>query len=426
VKSIALLAALVALAMAQHWDIEQVDSSATGGPTVVWLPDGRLAACYLSGDTAVRVAIKDSVWHYETVAPAGLTSTTIAVGPHGTVGVVYYAGGICYAERNGSGWETTHLPIAGHSPNIAYDTADVPLVTSIDDPADIVVYAQTRPDTSWLTREIYRSSPGSPSYGSYAPPRFDRNNQAYVFVSDYWYIFLQVWGADFALLSGHGDTWQIVRDSSLPDYEPAEALALDTAGKPAWCFTDCYGNLYFEEQLVYSGLSCGASAWFDALNRPQIAYLVADDYPSGRLKYAYRRGGTWFGLYLPDTNSVSECDLLLNTLNQPIIAYVRSGGGLFIARGVDIAGQSEERRGPIGSNSRLTASIASRVLCLPVAGGGRMAKDELLDAAGRKVLDLHFGANNVSSLAPGVYFVREKPQASSPTLQAVRKVIITR
>jgi len=49
---------------------------------------------------------------------------------------------------------------------------------------------------------------------------------------------------------------------------------------------------------------------------------------------------------------------------------------------------------------------------------------ELLDAAGRKVAGLHAGANDVSRLAPGVYFVRgAQAQAQA---QAVRKVIISR
>jgi len=45
---------------------------------------------------------------------------------------------------------------------------------------------------------------------------------------------------------------------------------------------------------------------------------------------------------------------------------------------------------------------------------------ELLDAGGRKVLDLTAGANDVRFLVPGVYFVRE----AQP--QAVSKVVVTR
>jgi len=65
---------------------------------------------------------------------------------------------------------------------------------------------------------------------------------------------------------------------------------------------------------------------------------------------------------------------------------------------------------------------------LPMANGkGRMASGVLLNATGRKVLDLHAGANNVSSLAPGVYFVRERSAVSGePSAVSVRKVVIAR
>ena len=55
---------------------------------------------------------------------------------------------------------------------------------------------------------------------------------------------------------------------------------------------------------------------------------------------------------------------------------------------------------------------------------GRDAWEALLDCTGRKVADLHTGENDVSGLAPGVYFVREA-QAQAQA-QAVRKVVITR
>jgi len=53
-----------------------------------------------------------------------------------------------------------------------------------------------------------------------------------------------------------------------------------------------------------------------------------------------------------------------------------------------------------------------------------MSRAVLLDAAGRKVIELHAGANDVSRLAPGVYFVR----AVSRELSAVsgHKVVIQR
>jgi hypothetical protein len=65
------------------------------------------------------------------------------------------------------------------------------------------------------------------------------------------------------------------------------------------------------------------------------------------------------------------------------------------------------------------------VLYVPEASSHKPQAASLLDASGRKVLDLHPGANDVRALAPGVYFVREKPQATSPKPQAVRKIVLT-
>jgi YVTN family beta-propeller protein len=57
---------------------------------------------------------------------------------------------------------------------------------------------------------------------------------------------------------------------------------------------------------------------------------------------------------------------------------------------------------------------------------GTADRAALLDIAGRKVSDLKPGPNDVSGLAPGVYFVRGEPQAASHKPQAVRKVVVTR
>jgi phosphoribosylformylglycinamidine (FGAM) synthase PurS component len=69
-----------------------------------------------------------------------------------------------------------------------------------------------------------------------------------------------------------------------------------------------------------------------------------------------------------------------------------------------------------------TATIVRRVLFLPEAPGHKPQAASLLEATGRKVMNVRSGANDVSRLAPGVYFVREA-QAQAQA-QTVRKVII--
>lgn len=75
-----------------------------------------------------------------------------------------------------------------------------------------------------------------------------------------------------------------------------------------------------------------------------------------------------------------------------------------------------------------TPTIVRGVLFMPPASGVmRGASSVLLDAAGRKVMDLYPGANDVNHLAPGVYFVRSAGSALDAhhsTLSA--KVVLTR
>jgi YVTN family beta-propeller protein len=51
---------------------------------------------------------------------------------------------------------------------------------------------------------------------------------------------------------------------------------------------------------------------------------------------------------------------------------------------------------------------------------------EFWDATGRRVAVLRPGLNAISHLAPGVYFVREEPQATGCRLQAARKIVVAR
>ena len=63
---------------------------------------------------------------------------------------------------------------------------------------------------------------------------------------------------------------------------------------------------------------------------------------------------------------------------------------------------------------------------LPSANGEeRLAKGELLDISGRRVMELQAGANDVSRLAPGVYFVRSASGVERDA-SSVCKVVVTR
>jgi len=90
----------------------------------------------------------------------------------------------------------------------------------------------------------------------------------------------------------------------------------------------------------------------------------------------------------------------------------------------------QESRTPQTANFKPEQTVVRDVLFLGALGSRRNTgyRAELTDAAGRKVLDLRPGANDVSTLAPGIYFVRSEPSAVSGKRTAVfvRKVVIQR
>jgi hypothetical protein len=49
-----------------------------------------------------------------------------------------------------------------------------------------------------------------------------------------------------------------------------------------------------------------------------------------------------------------------------------------------------------------------------------------LDISGRRVLDLTPGANDVSRLSPGVYFLRGPETEEGRPVTAVRRIVVTR
>ena len=107
-------------------------------------------------------------------------------------------------------------------------------------------------------------------------------------------------------------------------------------------------------------------------------------------------------------------------------AYVASDSGLAVYQfyGADV----EETKNTEPQTKKGDPTVVRGVLEL---GADRkqnaVCRAELLDISGRKVIDLHPGANGVSILAPGVYFVRERSAVSGerPAVN-IRKVIITR
>jgi parallel beta-helix repeat protein len=87
---------------------------------------------------------------------------------------------------------------------------------------------------------------------------------------------------------------------------------------------------------------------------------------------------------------------------------LRPQGAGFDIGAFEYVGLGEETMNDERVTMNTRPTIVHVVLFVAVARDeGQGTRDELLDVSGRKVLDLHPGANDVRALASGVYFVRE-------------------
>jgi hypothetical protein len=154
----------------------------------------------------------------------------------------------------------------------------------------------------------------------------------------------------------------------------------------------------------------------DALGRLQIVYAM------DVLKHAYNTG-LWHIDTLPAEINVSDWDFAVDSLGRPLIAFV-SPDGVFLARGDEVGIEAPQL--PVAASEPRISTVSRGVLRLPEAvSGRRSAVSDLLDASGRKVLALHPGANDVSRLSPGVYFVREA-ECGQRLAAGARKVVLAR
>ncbi|MBM3322684.1 YncE family protein [candidate division WOR-3 bacterium] len=110
-------------------------------------------------------------------------------------------------------------------------------------------------------------------------------------------------------------------------------------------------------------------------------------------------------------NPIQNRVYVVNFYSSTISVLRDSGGGI-----------AESPR-PRTSGSEIEATVARGVLVLPRASLGH-GSALLLDSSGRQVLELTVGVNDVSRLAPGVYFIRQS--RASARVQAAGKVILNR
>jgi len=125
---------------------------------------------------------------------------------------------------------------------------------------------------------------------------------------------------------------------------------------------------------------------------------------------------------IPDTAATGSRDSITAVLTAAPGFTDTSFGEVYCLSGT--VGIAEGRSTPPASRITSGPTIIRGVLFLQEPRvGSRESRGELLDASGRRVLDLKPGANDVSRLAPGVYFVHS---TLANRQSSIAKVIVAR
>ena len=140
--------------------------------------------------------------------------------------------------------------------------------------------------------------------------------------------------------------------------------------------------------------------------------------PLGVVAVNYSTGGDWSAPEQTSAMTGVPKGIAADANGRVYVLFQTTAGRLYSVYRTSRPGVNEMRSG------RFSVSHVATIVCRALNPGVDSRQStgygvELLDAAGRRVMSLKAGVNDVSRLAPGVYFVREVQS------QAVRKVVIT-
>ncbi len=145
------------------------------------------------------------------------------------------------------------------------------------------------------------------------------------------------------------------------------------------------------------------------------------------VKYAPDGSEVWHTLYTPEQDGTDVCGIALSGTSYVYVV----GAGQYPGRFWDcVTIKYDQTLGiaetPGAGHPKLNTvpTVIRGVLNLQVDSRPHSAyRAELIDISGRRVMELQPGANDVSRLAPGVYFVRS---ADTGKQSVLRRVVITR
>jgi len=431
VRTLLALAVAASAALAWDWQFELVDTSGSrSDPQFTGSPDGVLHFCYFDGPHREHVvhSFYDSTWHREQPGmPQWPMDWDMDVGPHGEVGACVASASMepRYEvwEKHGTAWTGDSVPFAVRdSVFLAFDTSGAPGVAfgpGFYQPYPYV-YAH-RTDSTWTAETALVS--GSSRYLQHLVHTAE--NEPCLLVCRYEIAISYA----LEVYRKQGDSWPM---TELVSGWRGGAAFKAWASRPdsgiSVCFS--YGDEQNPDQFCYGEpgraplvlewvwVSTAAMA-LDELGRPHIAYVLGDS-----LVCVWQDDQLWHRSAVCGAAGLSLAGIAQSGY-RPVIGFVDSLNHVWVARAVPSGIQERGVRNV--PDVTPTATIVHAVLWLASATSRKpQAASWLLDVSGRKVLDLHPGANDVRALAAGVYFVCKGAGTREQVGDRVSKIVVTR
>jgi hypothetical protein len=395
---------LVALASAQGWVVEQIDSAAAAESPVelVKAADGSLWAAY-QADSVVRVAcLGDSGWRITEVCSASVplpfARPFLAAGPHGELCLSSYGDGphsnwLCRLVADT--WQRGPYPVDSTIGTVAYDTAG--RLHASYERQESEFWAGHETDSGWTDGLVVYMGVFGYFHVTVHCFTVAEDGSPWDFVYTFWDWSQYVWSEQSALMHQCGDTWVEVWHGSdlplaiVPHGDSVGYVSIDSAG------ISCDG----EHVSQVGGNSVGGLA-YTAADVPLVAWVPR--FPSAAVPIFAFKTNRWHVESIPGPAGIGGVDIEVGDNGQVVIVYSTEDSGLWCARGTDVVGARESPM-PRAVGGKLQATV---IRGLPQ---GAVA----FDAMGRRVVNPR----------SGICFVRGEGQGAGD-VGRTRKVVIQR
>jgi len=393
---------------AQQWQVELVDSSCTPTDVCVRRDSILTYVAYVAGVATIRIATKDTIWHYETLDTSLVHADFhFALGAGGRMAVSGVDDSFrpVVVEKLDSVWSRIWTREDRGMAMAVYGSDSAPAVIygAIEDMVRAYVIVETRVDSLWQVDTAARFEPQTQfvTLSLYDVDGSPEAGPCFLIVYTHGLPKCGQSPTSVEVYKGHRSEggWSLV---GLGGGTDAVVYGYDiVAGGSETASAAVYANSYtrFDQDPAWAGRVTDAAVQVDSAGRELMAFVTSD----GVLRFAFKTG-FWHFCEIPGVTTATCCDLALDAYGQPLIAF-EDGNGLSLAHGIDVVGAKEmpsaEVRAPSGGPTILSGAAV-----------GRLVSSVVFDAMGRRAVNPK----------PGVYFVRD--QHAQAQAQAVRKVIV--